>query len=37
MNGSWSNYLFFKSGIVVVTPGGEGFFVVKYRVRRPIS
>ncbi len=37
MNGSWSNYPFFKSGIVVVTSGGEGFFVVKYRGRRPVS
>ena len=37
MNGSWSNYPFFKSGIVVVTSGGEGFFVVKYRGRTPIS
>ena len=37
LNGSWSNYPFFKSGIVVVTSGGEGFFVVRYRGRRPIS
>ena len=37
MNGSWSNYPFFKSGIVVVTSGGEGFFVVRYRGRAPIS
>ena len=37
MNGSWSNYPFFKSGIVVVTSGGEGFFVVRYRNRIPIS
>ena len=37
MNGSWSNYPFFKSGIVIVTSGGEGFFVVKYRGRTPIS
>ncbi|MDE2677667.1 MAG: choice-of-anchor B family protein [Gemmatimonadota bacterium] len=37
MNGSWSNYPFFKSGIVVVTSGGEGFFVVRYRGRRPVS
>ena len=36
MNGSWSNYPFFKSGIIVVTSGGEGFFVVKHR-RNPIS
>ncbi len=37
MNGSWSNYPFFKSGIVVVTSGGEGLFVVRYKGRRPIS
>ena len=37
MNGSWSNYPFFKSGIVVVTSGREGFFVVRYRSRTPIS
>ena len=37
MNGSWSNYPFFKSGIVVVTSGGEGLFVVRYRGRRPVS
>ena len=37
MNGSWSNYPFFRSGIVVVTAGGEGLFVVKYRGRRPVS
>jgi len=37
MNGSWSNYPFFKSGIVVVTSGGEGLFVVKKRQRTPVS
>ena len=37
MNGSWSNYPFFESGIVVVTSGGEGLLVVKYRGRTPIS
>ncbi len=37
MNGSWSNYPFFESGIVVVTSGGEGLFVVRYKGRRPIS
>ena len=37
MNGSWSNYPFFESGIVVVTSGGEGLFVVKHRARMPIS
>jgi choice-of-anchor B domain-containing protein len=29
--GSWSNYPFFKSGIVLVTSGNEGLFVVKKR------
>ncbi len=37
MNGSWSNYPFFQSGIVVVTSGREGLFVVKHRARMPIS
>ena len=27
--GSWSNYPFFKSGIIVVTSGSEGLFIVK--------
>ena len=30
-NGSWSNYPFFSSGIVVVTSGREGLFLVRYR------
>ena len=29
--GSWSNYPFFKSGIIVVTSGNEGMFIVKKR------
>jgi choice-of-anchor B domain-containing protein len=29
MGGSWSNYPFFESGIVVVTSGNEGIFIVK--------
>ena len=37
MRGSWSNYPFFKSGIVVVTSMGEGLFIVKKRGRTPIS
>ena len=37
MNGSWSNYPFFESGIVLVTSGGEGLFVVKHRARMPVS
>jgi hypothetical protein len=31
MGGSWSNYPFFESGIVVVTSGNEGIFIVKKR------
>jgi choice-of-anchor B domain-containing protein len=31
MGGSWSNYPYFKSGIVVVTSMQEGFFVTKIR------
>jgi choice-of-anchor B domain-containing protein len=30
-DGSWSNYPFFKSGIVVVTSGREGVFVLRRR------
>ena len=37
MRGSWSNYPFFKSGIIVVTSMGEGLFIVKKRGRTPIS
>ena len=36
MAGSWSNYPFFRSGIVVVTSMGEGLFIVKKR-GTPIS
>jgi len=32
-NGSWSNYPFFESGIVAVTSGQEGLFLVRYRPR----
>ncbi|MGH7502308.1 MAG: choice-of-anchor B family protein [Longimicrobiales bacterium] len=35
--GSWSNYPFFKSGIVIVTSGREGLFIVRKRDRAPIS
>ncbi len=28
-DGSWSNYPFFKSGVIVVTSGSEGLFLVK--------
>ena len=33
MDGSWSNYPYFQSGIVVVTSGREGLFIVRYRPR----
>jgi choice-of-anchor B domain-containing protein len=32
-NGSWSNYPFFDSGIVVVTSGREGLFLLEYQPR----
>ena len=32
-NGSWSNYPFFESGVVIVTSAREGLFVVRYRPR----
>ncbi len=35
-DGSWSNYPYFASGIVVVTSGKEGLFVLKKK-SRPIS
>ncbi len=31
MTGSWSNYPYFESGVVVVTSGREGLFLVRYR------
>ena len=33
MEGSWSNYPFFESGIIVVTSGKEGVFVLRQRER----
>ena len=33
MDGSWSNYPFFESGIIVVTSGKEGVFVLRKRER----
>ena len=35
MGGSWSNYPYFKSGVVIVTSGNEGLFVLKKR--QPIT
>ena len=37
MNGSWSNYPFFASGVIVVTSGSQGLFLVKKRDRTPVS
>ena len=37
MDGSWSNYPFFESGIVVVTSGRQGMFIVRKRDRIPVS
>jgi choice-of-anchor B domain-containing protein len=34
--GSWSNYPFFKSGVVGVTSMREGFFLVRYRPKAAI-
>ncbi len=31
MGGSWSNYPFFQSGLIIVTSGNEGLFLVKRR------
>jgi choice-of-anchor B domain-containing protein len=38
-DGSWSNYPFFKSGVIVVTSGDEGLFLLRYRPEgdRPVS
>ena len=33
MDGSWSNYPFFESGIIVVTSGKEGVFILRKRER----
>lgn len=33
MDGSWSNYPYFESGIVAVTSQKEGLFIVRYRPR----
>ncbi|MGH7467991.1 MAG: choice-of-anchor B family protein [Longimicrobiales bacterium] len=36
-SGAWSNYPFFKSGIVVFTSVREGLFIVRVPERKPIS
>ena len=35
--GSWSNYPFFASNIIIVTSGNEGLFLLKKRDTQPIS
>ncbi len=34
--GSWSNYPFFDNGVVIVTSGSEGLFLVRPTVRRTV-
>lgn len=34
--GSWSNYPYFKSGVIAVSSMREGLFLVRYRPRTPI-
>ena len=34
--GSWSNYPFFSNGIVIITSGNEGLFLVRPTVRRTV-
>ncbi len=29
MNGSWSNYPYFKNGVIAVTSGNEGLFLLQ--------
>jgi len=36
-DGSWSNYPYFESGVIVVTSMKEGVFVLKRREGRPVS
>ena len=33
-DGSWSNYPYFKSGVIIVTSMNEGLFVVKKKISR---
>ncbi len=37
MDGSWSNYPFFDSGIILVTSSSQGLFLVRKRDRTPVS
>ena len=35
-DGSWSNYPYFESGIIVVNSGAEGMFILRKRERNLI-
>jgi choice-of-anchor B domain-containing protein len=35
--GAWSVYPYFKSGVIVVSSGGEGLFVLRYQPQEPVS
>lgn len=35
--GAWSVYPYFKSGVIVVSSGGEGLFVLRYNPQEPVS
>jgi choice-of-anchor B domain-containing protein len=34
--GSWSNYPYFKSGIIIATSGNEGLFILKKKDQKPV-
>jgi choice-of-anchor B domain-containing protein len=34
--GTWSNYPYFKSGVIAVTSGREGLFILKKRPTAPV-
>ena len=35
--GAWSVYPYFESGVIVVSSGGEGLFVLRYQPQEPVS
>ena len=35
--GAWSVYPYFKSGVIIVSSGGEGLFVLRYQPQQPVS
>ena len=35
--GSWSNYPYFPSGVIIVTSGSEGLFIVRKQDSQPVS